>query len=459
MKFLLLTLALMSMVYADPIELPQKGTLSFTFQLEETLYPSELPDRPPRPRRIPLVNTPLFNVRLDAKSRVVLMDLELERIPEKGPLGRSLTRTMMNHVKGGQWYHVAYSWDIMQNRFDVYLNGTLQENITNIDIPYWEDGVPPLKGTVELFPAEGVTFGEWSLIPEVGEGEHLPEAVAAAAAKVPPMSGESRTLYKEGLPLAGIKKELLFEAAFNDPENLQQESELFEGDRRVRRPEKDWLVEAMGTARIENGSLILESEKEPELQRWENGAPVWEPGKHQKHVVVWLTRRMPDNILVEYTMEPVDSQQGLHILFFAARGPDGGSIFQPGLKAREGDFRNYIFNAEEYQSYHISWWSSPQTADRRSSNLRKNNNFYLLTSGDDRINRKGEKPYRMRLLKQGGRIQGEVDGVKVIDYLDEGTVFGPVFTDGYLGLRMMGQSKKITIRDFKVWRIHEPTVP
>ncbi len=455
MKPILLFLFLMSTAMADTMNLPPKGTLSFTFKLEETLYPSELPGRPPRERRVELVSTPLFNVRLDAKSRVVLMDIELQRVPEKGPLGRGLTRTMLNHVKGGQWYHVAYSWDIAENRFDVYLNGTLQEHITNIDVPYWEDGQPPLTGGVTLFPADGIEFGSISVLPEVGEGEELPDQVATEASKVPPMSGESRTLYKGGLPLEGFKKELLFEAAFDHPENIETEEALFEGDQRVRQPSKDWLVEAMGTARIQDESLILESENNPELQRWENGAPIWEPGKHQKHVVVWLTKRMPDNILVEYTMEPVDSQQGLHILFFAARGPEGVSIFQEGLKAREGDFRNYILNPDEFQSYHISWWSSPQTADRRSSNLRKNNNFYLLSSGDDRINRKGEKPYRIRLLKQGGRIQGEVDGVKVIDYLDKGDVFGPVFTDGYLGLRMMGQSKKISIRDFKVWKVEE----
>jgi hypothetical protein len=452
MKFFLLTLMLIpSLLYAGA--LPPKGTLSFTFKLDETLYPSVLPGQPDRPRIIPLIKTPLFNLRLDANPRVVMMDLELERITDKGPLPRNLTRTMLNHLKGGQWYHLACSWDVETNRFDLYLNGTLQEHISNIQIPYWEDGVPPLSGEVTLFPAEGIEFGEVSVIPEVGEGEALPPAIAAKAAEGPPMKGEGRTLYEGELDLEGLQNELIFEAAFDDPENIQHEKELFEDGRRARQPSTDWLTEATGTARIENGALILESQPEVELQRWENGAPVWEPGLHQKHVVVWLTKRMPDNILVEYTMEPVDSQQGLHILFFSARGPDNGSIFQPGLKAREGDFRNYIFNPDEFQSYHISWWSSPQTADRRSSNLRKNNNFYLLTAGDDRINRKGEKPYRIRLLKQGGRIQGEVDGVKVIDYLDEGTVFGPVFTDGYLGLRMMGESKQITIRDFKVWRV------
>lgn len=454
MKPFLLMLMFMTTLQAEVVELPLKGTLSFTFKLDQTLYPSKLPGKEPAPRRVPLIKTPLFNVRLDAKERVVLMDLELERVPEKGPLGRYITRTMLNHVKGGQWYHVAYSWDIAQNRFDVYLNGTLQENITNIQIPYWEDGIPVLKGEVKLLPSEGVTFGGWSLLDEVGEGEHLPKTVAIEAAKVPPMSGESRTLYQEGLKLEGLEKTILYEAAFKDPTNIQEEGQLFEKGKRIHQPEKDWLIEATGSAKIDNGALVLESQPDVELQRWENGAPLWEPGKHQKHVVVWLTKRMPDNILVEYSMEPVDSQQGLHILFFAARGPEGASIFQPGLPAREGDFRNYIFKPESYQSYHISWWSSPQTADRRSSNLRKNNNFYLLSSGDDRINRKGEKPYRIRLLKQGGRIQGEVDGVKVIDYLDEGKVFGPVFEDGYLGWRMMGESKKITIRDLKVWKIN-----
>ncbi len=454
MKGLLLFLLWIPLMSStDEITLPTRGSLAFSFELKETLYPAELPHQKSAPKRIPLIRTPLFEAEFDSKARVVQLDLQINRIEGKGPIPRHITRTMLNHVKGGQRYHLNFSWDIEADRFDVYLNGTLQEHISNIQIPYWEDGLPPLKGELELFPSAEIQFGDWTLLPEVGEGETLPAALAEQAATVPPMSGESRTLYREGLSLEGLKKKLIFASDFSDSNNIEREEDLFSAGTRSRQPQKDWLVEATGTARIEENALILESQPEVELQRWEHGKPNWEPGKHQKHVVVWLTRRMPENLLVEYTMEPVDSRQGLHILFFAAHGPENGSIFQPGLKAREGDFRNYIFNPDEFQSYHISWWSSPQTADRRSSNLRKNNNFYLLTSGDDRINRKGERPYRIRLLKQGGHIQGEVDGVKVIDYHDEGKIFGPVFRDGYLGWRMMGESKKITIRDIQVWEV------
>ncbi len=436
---------------------PPRGTLVLDFSVAETILASAARGAKGWEPEVPLISSPLFDSSLKSVPRIVALQMTLKRQPPEKPYNENFSRIMLGRIKGEKPYQIAWVWDAPAHRFDVYLNGTLQEVIGPITIPYWEDGLPDLTGQLTVGgPGKDDAKAKLKLTGlELFDQTLSSEALAQMAKndQLPPLEGEGRTVLEGPLEITSEGKKLLYAADFSQPLDVVNETELFEGDKRVRQPEAEWVLEANGTAQTEDGKLRLETGNFTPPSRWENGKPVWEmPG----HVVLWLNQRMPDDILVEYEMEPYDSKRGLHILFFGARAAaDGGSIFQDGMPAREGDFRNYIFKEDEYNSYHISFWAAPMDIVRRTANLRKNNGFFLLAAGDDRIVEQGPGPHKIRVLKSGGRIAAEVNGVKVFDYLDDGKSHGPVFTDGYLGLRMMGDSKWLKISDFKVYSLEE----
>lgn len=436
---------------------PAKGTLVVNFTVAETVFASAASGAKGWAPDIPLVSGPLFDSSIQSLQRIVALQMTLKRKPPEKPYRANFSHIMLGRIIGQKPYQVAWVWNAPKHQFDVYLNGTLQEVIGPITIPYWEEGLPDLSGKLTVGgPGKDDAKAQLKLTGlELFDQILSSEALAQMAqeGKLPPLEGEGRTVLEGPLDVTSKGKKLLYAADFIKPLDFVKEEDLFEGEKRVRQPEAEWVLEANGTATTEDGKLRLETGNFTPPNRWENGKPVWEnPG----HVVLWLNQRMPDDILVEYEIEPFNSNRGLHILFFGARAAeDGGSIFQDGMPAREGDFRNYIFKEDIYNSYHISFWAAPFDIVRRTANLRKNNGFFLLAAGDDRIVEKGPGPHKIRVLKSGGRIAAEINGVKVFDYLDDGESHGPVFTDGYLGLRMMGDSKWLKISDFKVYSLED----
>jgi len=71
---------------------------------------------------------------------------------------------------------------------------------------------------------------------------------------------------------------------------------------------KDWRLEGGKRMSIEQGKLVLESE----------------PGQRDNHLVCWLTKEMPADFLLEFTVRPQNRREGLNIVFFSTRGARGG---------------------------------------------------------------------------------------------------------------------------------------
>ena len=433
--------------------LPRSGALGFLVRFPKALLPDhERSDAEIERQSLILVKTPLFSVFVSPERDSVVLRPELRRRPPAVPLGGVAGKlgSELSRLEAGQWYHLAFVWNVDAHTFKIFLNGTEQESLSNAEIPYWQPGAPDLTGDVLLGgPASGLEFRD----AEISSSTNPTEAFSESIAQAPPLRGEGRSLDLAELDLSGYRKTLIYENTFAQPLDLVSESELFTEGRRAREPGPDqWVLEGNGRAFNQDGALILETNDFQPPPRWDGEKIVSTPCAH---LVFWLNRRFPDGILVEYTMEPHDSSRGLHILFFSATSPEGGSIFQQRLKKRDGVFVNYVRNPGELVSYHISFWGSPYTW-RGTSHLRKNNHFTMLAVGDDRITHRGERPYPIRVLKDGGIIRAEVDGDVVIDFEDEGKRNGSIYRDGYLGFRMMGDSRSIKLRDLKIWKLEPP---
>lgn len=234
-----------------------------------------------------------------------------------------------------------------------------------------------------------------------------------------------------GLDLSKLKLELLYESDFSKPLKFVKEAALFTDGKRVRKPEGvDWVLEGKASARVENGRLFLKNDA--------------------GHLVFWNTREFPADLLIECSVSPVDSNKGLNIVFFAARGRAGESIFDPGQPMRDGEFKTYHSGA--INCYHTSYWAiDPQGEARGTSHIRKNHGFHLVAMGRDFIAGQGAGPHRIRILKLGNRITVEANGKIEVRWEDDGKTFGPVLKEGHIALRQMSHTGECSYTHFKVW--------
>ena len=199
---------------------------------------------------------------------------------------------------------------------------------------------------------------------------------------------------------------------------------------------RDWRFEGGKRMSIADGNLVLESE------------PSSDPTKNSRnHLVCWLTKEIPADFLLEFTIRPKDRKKGLNIVFFNTRGVNGENIFQPPIKPRDGTFRQY--HSGDLNSYHVSYWAG----DRGFANLRKNHGFHLVASGKELI--ADAKPgvfQTVRIYKRAGNIRIMVDDVVAVGFDDDGKEFGPVHThSGWIGLRQMGHTLRCEYGHVKVW--------
>jgi len=194
---------------------------------------------------------------------------------------------------------------------------------------------------------------------------------------------------------------------------------------------KDWRLEGGKRMSIAGGKLVLESE----------------PGNRDNHLVCWLTREMPADFLLEFTMRPMNRQDGLAIVFFNTRGIHGENIFDPALKPRDGVFRQY--HSSDLNGYHISYWAG----ERGTANIRKNAGFKLVATGPDRIRDAPAEAFQVvRIYKRGGTIRLMVDDVVSVGWDDDGKTNGPVWTHrGWIGLRQMGHTVRCEYDYLKVY--------
>lgn len=187
----------------------------------------------------------------------------------------------------------------------------------------------------------------------------------------------------------------------------------------------DWRLEGGLSMNVADGRLVLRSK--PGSTRSE---------AHANHLVCWLTREVPADFLLEFSVRPENRKQGLNIVFFNARGLHGENIFQPPIQPRNGLFKQY--HSGDLNNYHVSYWAG----DRGTANLRKNHGFHLVAVGKDLIAPAPADAFQtVGIYKRGATIRVTVDDVVSVAFDDDGKTFGPVWNhSGWIGLRQMGHT-------------------
>jgi hypothetical protein len=366
-------------------------------------------------------------------------------IPDRSLTMESMRRHLtISHLKP-QWYHLIVTWDAQSGTVELYLNGVLQ--MKSLKFEEWKPLIGQ-EGSVragELYPEK-----QKAIKIEVSDiyirSDFICEQTAQKLADVAGLNlldGEGRTIYDIKLDLSDLKLNLIYEANFNHPLNVEFEKDLFEEGLRVREPNEntEWVFEGLGEASISDGRLIVDS--------------------HGSDVVLWNTRSFPESFLLEFAMKPVDPDMGLAIVFFCASPTlkDKENIFSLNMPKRDGDFSEYTRKGN-INSYHISYMAhfAPDedgiSQARRVSNMRKNDGFYVVAGGDDRVSGQHKGYNRIRILKIENKIRLEVNGLLTLAYDDNEKLYGlPVWGEGMIGLRQMQRTKRIEYESFRVYEV------
>ncbi|MFZ4105958.1 DUF1961 family protein [Flavobacterium sp.] len=195
---------------------------------------------------------------------------------------------------------------------------------------------------------------------------------------------------------------------------------------------KDWILE--GPAKVEFK---------------DNWMHMYSPNEEGHHVF-WCPIDFPGNFIAEWEAQNQEIDAGLCIVFFAAKGLKGESIFDTSMPKRTlGTFTDYTKGA--MNDYHISYYANGRdNPNRETANLRKNKGFNLVQTGEFGIPVQSTAIHKMKLIKQEGKILLFVDERKVIDWTDDGIKYGKILEDGKIGFRQM-QWTHFAYRNFNVW--------
>lgn len=218
---------------------------------------------------------------------------------------------------------------------------------------------------------------------------------------------------------------------------------IYENDFAAADAVADWVVEGPMRTTLEDGKLFLESTK-PDAQRPDHG-----------HGVFWPPVELPDAYVVDWTFSP-RGRPGLAIVFFDTQAnlpgrPGVTDLFAPAMPARDGTFSQY-WNGP-IDAYHLSYFAdTPDNPGRGYSNLRKDPGLTLMAVGQPAISADTTAPVRLRLVREGPRIQLLADGRVVIDTTDDAPErFGSALNGGRLGFRQMqwtrGEYDDLTVRE------------
>jgi len=418
----------------------KQGTLAFRFRTSRTLRGSQ----GQRDKAV-IVRCPVFTLTLVERPDAIRLTANLAHdgsMEHKQTLARfAFGKIDWSRLDAGKWYHLAISWDTRfpENRLEGYLNGAAQEEMRYGHAWWYPWRLPKeLDGKLEMggVLGEGDRRAEISIDSVQLYPRFMYEEDVAATLQGRPnfaLTGEGRWDIKGALDLKPYRLSPVYETEFDKPLNYVAEADLFDGDKRVRLPKgKDWVFEHKGASRAwtQDGLCSVLTNK--------------------SHSVLWNTRVFPENFLLEFGMRPKNSRSGLTIVFFAARGLDGGSIFDLDQPRRNGNFKTYIFG--KISTFHCSYWGTHMGLLRRTTNLRKNPGFYMPAIGIDRIGGEGPGPHLVRVLKVGNRVQVETRGRIALEFTDDGKTYGPALKDGYIGLRQMAHSRQVSYTHFKVWK-------
>ncbi|ATG56420.1 hypothetical protein CFK41_01435 [Brachybacterium ginsengisoli] len=186
-----------------------------------------------------------------------------------------------------------------------------------------------------------------------------------------------------------------------------------------------WRVEGPMAASFPTGRLRLESAVDPAAGQAAN-------------FVAWLPVEHEGDVRVSWSFRPL-REPGLAMVFWSSRSRVGGSIHDPELPPRTGEYEQYHSGAID--AYHLSYYRRRWPSERslHTCNVRKSHGFHLVAQGADPLPPvlDADRDYRLVLTWQRSTVDLTIDGIPCLRWTDDGSVGGPAHRGGALGLRQM----------------------
>lgn len=188
---------------------------------------------------------------------------------------------------------------------------------------------------------------------------------------------------------------------------------------------KDFVLEGSAKLTFPEGKL-----------RMENAISAQEGQK--ANYVLWCPKDFPSDVRIEWKFQPL-KEPGLAILFFSAKGREGGDIFDESLTKRTGEYVQYHHG--DIDAFHVSYFRRKEPDERalHTCNLRKSYGFYLVSQGGDPIPDADDcaQMYKIALEKKGSLVRFLVEEVEVFRFEDDGETYGPLLKGGKIGFRQL----------------------
>lgn len=163
------------------------------------------------------------------------------------------------------------------------------------------------------------------------------------------------------------------------------------------------------------------------------------------HVVLWMKKRFPNNIIIEFDMKSVDPL-GLFILFFSASPKKNtkGSIFDE-VPQRNGLYSQYT--GGKINNFGLSYSARYTGNPRGECRLRKNTGFKSVAKGPDYAAEETGIWYSIKVIKNRKVIKFFIDNTLVLEY--KASNKKGMLKGGYIGFRQMatawGKYKNIKV--------------
>jgi hypothetical protein len=165
-------------------------------------------------------------------------------------------------------------------------------------------------------------------------------------------------------------------------------------------------------------------------------------------MVVWSRKVLPENFLVEFTVNHCGSDNGLTLLFLCATGLQGEDIFDERMPLRKAQYPKY--HSDRLRNYTVSYWSRNENPpfEAVSNRVRRNPGMLIIGSGHSQTDQSSNMDYHIRILKFGGRLDVEVNGKTIVRAMDPNPL-----GKGRLGFRSMEGIHEVTYDDLAVWEL------
>jgi hypothetical protein len=188
---------------------------------------------------------------------------------------------------------------------------------------------------------------------------------------------------------------------------------------------EDFILEGQAQLNCTGKSLVMQNTLSPALGQKAN-------------YVLWCPETFPPNIRITWEFRPL-SEEGLSMIFFGAKGMEGQELFDNGLQTRSGIYNQYHHG--DINTFHLSYYRRKEADEKafHTCNLRKSYGFHLVAQGADPLPNAyhNMKFYKLALDYKPDYISFSINGLKLLEFFDDGETFGPQLQDGKLGFRQL----------------------